>query len=60
MEPTTDDWIFDRPVAQNVTGKISLLYWYTDDEIAEYDFRLETKYMDVREEQDATTQEPIF
>lgn len=60
METISDDEIFTRPVAKDVTGKITLLYWFTDDEIAEYDFRLETKHMDVREEQDAKDQNPIF
>ena len=55
----SDDWIFEKPVATNVTGKILLLYWFTDEEIAEYDFRLETKNMDARQET-APDKTPIF
>ena len=56
----SDDWIFEKPVATDVTGKIHLLYWYTEEEIAEYDFRFETKYMDCRQETAAKNQTPIF
>jgi hypothetical protein len=56
----SEDWIFEKPVATDVTGKIHLLYWYTEEEIAEYDFRFETKYMDYRQETAAKTQNPIF
>jgi hypothetical protein len=56
----SDDWIFEKPPATDVTGKIHLLYWYTEEEIAEYDFRFEIKYMDCRQETAAKNQNPIF
>ena len=61
METTADDWIFEKPITQNVTGKISLLFWFTDDELVEYDFGFETTSHDVREREHVkNNQEPIF
>jgi len=55
-----ESWMFEQKSSENITGIFQLSFWYTEEEIAEYDFRFETKYLDCRQETAAKNQNPIF